>query len=101
MDKKVAEALFENNPINEFGLIGQDLPLAISTLAFVDSKGVITVRAQTHTDGREAPINFALSPYAAARLMTALADLVHRSGEFSIDMTVREPGKGVMFRLPR
>lgn len=100
-EKRTAEELFENNPIDEFGLAGQNIPLVFSTLAYLDQAGIPTVRLQTKTDGSTPPFNFAITPYAATRLAVALADLVNHIGHFQIEMTVVDPDRGVMTRLPK
>lgn len=101
IDKKTAEALFENNVPDIFGLENRKIDLVISSLAYVDANDTITVRLQTETDGREPPYNFAITPYVAVKLSLALADLVNRSGQFEVKMEVKDPERGVVAALPR
>ncbi|PKU24209.1 hypothetical protein [Telmatospirillum siberiense] len=101
IDKKAAEALFENNVPDIFGLENRKIDLVISSLAYVDANDTITVRLQTETDGREPPYNFAVTPYVAAKLALALTDLVNRTGQFKIKMEVTDPERGVVATLPK
>jgi hypothetical protein len=99
-DKKVAEALFENNVPDIFGLENQGIDLVISSVAYVDANGTITVRLQTETDGSDPAYNFSVTPYVAAKLALSLADLANRSGQFAIKMEVADPDRGVLARVP-
>ncbi len=101
LDKKAAEALFENNVPDIFGLENARIDLVISSLAYVDANDNITVRLQTETDGRDPPYNFAVTPYVAVKLALALADLANRTGQFAIKMEVTDPDRGVVASLPR
>lgn len=101
LDKKAAEALFENNVPDIFGLENKDIDLVISSLAYVDANDTITVRLQTETDGRDPPYNFAVTPYVATKLALSLADLVNRTGQFHIKMEVTDPDRGVVAKLPK
>lgn len=101
IDKRAAEALFENNVPDIFGLENKKIDLVISSLAYVDANDNITVRLQTETDGREPPYNFAVTPYVAVKLALALADLANRSGQFEVKMEVTDPDRGVVAKLPK
>jgi len=98
--KKAAEALFENNVPDIFGLENKGIDLVISSVAYVDANNNITVRLQTETDGREPPMNFAVTPYVATKLALSLADLANRTGQFQIKMEVTDPDRGVVAKLP-
>jgi hypothetical protein len=98
--KKAAEALFENNIPDIFGLENKGIDLVISSVAYVDANDTITMRLQTETDGRDPPYNFALTPYVAAKLALSLADLANRTGQFKIKMEVTDSERGVVAQLP-
>lgn len=100
LDKRFAEALFENNVPDFFGLENKEIDLVISSVAYVDAGGNITVRLQTETDGSEPPYNFSVTPFVAAKLALSLADLVNRTGQFHIKMEVADSERGVVARLP-
>jgi hypothetical protein len=100
-DKKAAEALFENNVPDIFGLENTKIDLVISSLAYIDANDTITVRLQTETDGRDPPYNVAVTPYVATKLALSLADLVNRTGQFQIKMEVTDPDRGVVAKLPK
>ncbi|MDR3440937.1 hypothetical protein [Telmatospirillum sp.] len=99
-DKKVAEALFENNVPDIFGLENKGIDLVISSVAYVDANGNITVRLQTETDGSDPAYNFSVTPYVAAKLALSLADLANKTGQFQIKMEVTDPDRGVLAKLP-
>ena len=101
LDKKVAEALFENNVPDIFGLENKSIDLVISSVAYVDANDTITVRLQTEIDGRDPPLNFAVTPYVAAKLALSLADLANRTGQFQIRMEVTDPDRGIVAKLPK
>jgi hypothetical protein len=101
LDRKAAEALFENNVPDIFGLENQTIDLVISSVAYVDSNDNITVRLQTETDGRDPPYNVSVTPYVAVKLALSLADLVNRTGQFRIRMEVTDPDRGVVAKLPK
>lgn len=101
-DRDVAEDLFENNKPDIFGLEGKELPLVISDTVFIDAAGHIILRLQTESDGGLDPAyDAAITPYAAIRLATALADLAHASGQYRVSMDVEDATNGVRIRLPR
>ena len=101
LNKRFAEALFENNVPDIFGLEDQPIDLVISSVAYVDAHNNITVRLQTETDGSEPPYNFSVTPFVAAKLALSLADLVNRTGQFRIKMEITDPERGVVAKLPR
>jgi hypothetical protein len=100
-EKKHAEELFENNVPDIFGLENQAVELVISSVAYVDANDNIMLRLQTETDGSEPRHNFAVTPYVAAKLALALADLANKSGQFQIKMEVTDPDRGLVAKLPQ